>query len=62
MQKAALADPAFLVDEDALHHGDLARRPAERLKRDRAPRPGGLPERDEIAGLRHAFRGVFDGR
>ena len=39
VQEAALVDPALLVDEDAVHDGDLAGRSAEALRRRRAPRP-----------------------
>src|SRR5258708_3623043 len=38
MKKLCLADPAFLVDQNAVHHRDLTRRPAEGEERD--PQPG----------------------
>ena len=50
VQEPALPDPAVLVDEVALHDGDLAGRAAEGLQRDREPRLDGLPERHHVAG------------
>src|SRR5713101_1184308 len=37
MQKAVFADPFFLVDDDAVHDGDLTGRAAERQGRDPQP-------------------------
>jgi len=37
VQVALLADPALLLDEDAVHHGDLSRRTAEALEPDEHP-------------------------
>ena len=48
VQESALADPASLLDELALHDGDLAGGAAEGLQRDGEPGPGRLPERDDV--------------
>ena len=39
VQEPVLADPALLLDEDAVHDGDLPGRAAEGQRGDRAPRP-----------------------
>ncbi len=44
VQEALFADPALFLDEDPVHHRNLARGPAEAEKGDAAPRPRGLPE------------------
>ena len=45
VQEPALGDPALLVDEDAVHHRDLAGRPAEREHGDAQPHPERLAKR-----------------
>ena len=50
VQEAALADPALLLDEDAVHHRDLAGRPAEAQRGDARPDPHRLGERDAVGG------------
>jgi hypothetical protein len=37
MQKTVFGNPALLVDDDAMHHRDLPRRPPERQSRDTRP-------------------------
>ena len=51
VQKPALADPFLLVDDDPVHHRDLARRSAERQRGDPQPDPERLAERDAVAGI-----------
>ena len=45
LQEAVLADPPLLLDDDAMHHRDLARRAAEGKRRDAGPYFHGLAER-----------------
>jgi hypothetical protein len=59
VEEPLLADPAPLVDERALHHGDLPGRSTERLQRDGEPGAGGLAERHQVARPR---RGPGGGR
>jgi hypothetical protein len=61
VQKPGLADPALLLDQDAVHHGDLPGRPAKGQKRDARPHPHGLAERDSVR-LRGAGVGGAHGR
>src|SRR5262245_37268640 len=46
MEKVALADPALLLDEQAMHHRDLSRRPAEAVGSHLSPNAERIPERD----------------
>ncbi|MEH3159929.1 MAG: hypothetical protein PGN08_13960 [Sphingomonas taxi] len=46
MQEAMLADPAFFLDEDAVHDRDLPCGSPERQHRDAEPDPEGLAQRD----------------
>jgi len=39
MQEPVLADPALLLDDDAVHHSDLTGRAAKAQKRDTQPDP-----------------------
>jgi hypothetical protein len=48
VQEPPLPDPALLIDQGALHDRDLPGRAAERLQRDREPRPDRLTEWDDI--------------
>jgi hypothetical protein len=50
VQESLLADPAFLLDEDAVHHRDLPGRPAEAQQRNPRPDPNGLGQGDSMAG------------
>ena len=52
MQEALLADPALLLDEDAVHHRDLPGRAAEAVERDARPGPQRLAERHACPGHR----------
>jgi hypothetical protein len=47
MQEAGLADPALLVDHDAVHHGDLPGRAAEAECRNPGPDREPVAERDD---------------
>src|SRR5205814_2876148 len=49
VQEPLLTDPALVVDERALHHGDLAGGAAEGLQRDAEPDRGRLAERYQVA-------------
>ena len=42
VQETRVADPPFLLDEDAVHEGDLTGRPAEAQQRDPRPDPNRL--------------------
>ncbi len=48
VQEPVLAEPALLLDEDAMHHGDLPGRPAEGERGDPRPHPYGLGEGDAV--------------
>jgi hypothetical protein len=50
MQKAALADPALLLDQDAVHDRDLPGRPAEAQRGDPGPDAERLAERNAVGG------------
>ena len=52
VQEPAVADPALLLDQDAVHHGDLAGRPAEAERGDLRPHAHRFAERDAVAGRR----------
>ena len=47
VQKPLLADPALLVDKDAVHHGNLPGRTAERQHGEAPPNPESVTKRDE---------------
>jgi hypothetical protein len=47
MQEALFADPALLLDQDAVHDRDLAGRAAEAQHGDAGPRGGGFGQRRE---------------
>ena len=51
VQEPLLADPLLFVDEDAVHDGDLPRRPAKTLRRDAKPNEKGVAEGN---GIGHA--------
>jgi len=44
LQEAVLADPPLLLDDDAMHHRDLAGRAAEGERRDTGPHFHGFAE------------------
>ncbi|BDQ24106.1 hypothetical protein RQN9TF_33125 (plasmid) [Rhodococcus qingshengii] len=48
MQEAFLSDPAFVVDEHALHDGDLPGGAAEGLQGDQEPRFRGDAQGDQV--------------
>ena len=48
MQEAFLSDPAFVVDEHALHDGDLPGGAAEGLQGDQEPRCRGDAQGDQV--------------
>ena len=50
VQEAPLAEPALLLDQDAVHHRDLAGRAAEAQRGDPQPDPHRLGERDAVGG------------
>ena len=54
MQKPALGDPVLFLDQDAVHHRDLARGPAETQQGDPQPDPERFTEADAVTGLRPA--------
>ncbi|MGX1293435.1 hypothetical protein AB7M75_003343 [Bradyrhizobium ottawaense] len=51
MQEAAFGDPFLLLDQDAVHHRDLARRPAEAQAGDAEPDAKGFTEADAVTGI-----------
>ena len=51
VQEPRLADPALLVDEDAVHHRDLPGRAAEGQRRDPQPDPHRLGEGDAVRAV-----------
>ena len=55
MQEPTLSDPPLLVDQRALHDGDLARRTSEGLQGDGEPGARRLPERERVR-VRHMLR------
>lgn len=59
MQKAALGDPVLLLDQDAVHHRDLARGPAKTQGRDTEPDAKGFTEADAVTGISFCL-GVTD--
>ncbi|MCY1235517.1 hypothetical protein D9M72_481360 [compost metagenome] len=60
MQEAMLADPALLIDKDAMHHRDLSGRATEAEGRNACPNPDGFAKRDAVALPlpRHFGRGL----
>ena len=50
VQEPVLADPALLLDQDTVHHGDLPGRPAEAERGDLRPHAHRCAERDAVAG------------
>ena len=60
MQEPLLGDPALLLDEDAVHHRDLAGRAAEAQRRNPHPRPERLAQGHAVrrsgSGLESAAR------
>jgi hypothetical protein len=46
MQEPLFADPLLLVDNDAVHHGNLPGRPTEAQCRNTTPCPKRFPERN----------------
>ena len=60
VQEPPLTDPPLLVDQGALHDGDLAGRSAEGLQRDRRTRPWWPPQRDHVADVDRAGLGATD--
>ena len=62
MQEPVLADPALLLDDDAVHDRDLAGGSAEAEQRDARPDPERLAEADAVRGrLMAAVGGLCDG-
>ena len=64
LQEAVLADPPLLLDDDAMHHRDLAGRSTERKRRDPRPHAHRLAEGNAVA-LAHGVaphRGGAHGR
>jgi hypothetical protein len=60
VQETALADPALLVDQNAVHDRYLPRRPAEAEGGDAKPDPDGIGKRDAvIVGSSHLFQPFF---
>lgn len=64
MQETAFGNPVLLLDQDAVHHRDLARGPAKAQGRDTEPDAKGFAEADAVtgissrligAGVHHAF-------
>jgi hypothetical protein len=53
MQESAFRHPFHLIDENAMHHGDLTGRSAEAQQRDAHPDAERLPERNAVSGFRH---------
>ncbi len=60
MQEPRLADPSLLVDDDAVHHRDLAGGPAKAERGDAQPDPGRLAEGDAVSGA-GAANGIGEG-
>lgn len=56
VQESLLADPALLVDQDALHDRDLAGRTTEGLQRDGEPDLGGVTQWYEVLPRRRRTR------
>jgi hypothetical protein len=52
VKEPAFGHPFLLLDQDAMHHRDLARRAAEAQKSDAQPDAERLAERDAVAGFR----------
>ena len=48
MQETRLPNPSLLLDEDAVHHGDLSGRAAEAQRGDAQPDPHGLVQRNTM--------------
>jgi hypothetical protein len=48
VEEPLFADPFLLVDEDAVHHGDLASRSAETQSGHATPGPEGFTQRDGL--------------
>lgn len=51
MQETSLGDPVLLLDQDAMHHRDLARGSAEAEAGDAQPDAKGLVEADAVTGV-----------
>ena len=51
MQETALGDPVLLLDQDAMHHRDLARGPAKAQAGDPEPDAKRFVEADAVAGI-----------
>ena len=62
VQEPVLADPALLLDEDAVHDGDLPGRAAEGERGDARPHPHGVAEGDAVRGGGAALCAVGGGR
>ena len=58
VQETRLRYPALLLDDDAVHHRDLAGRSAERQQRDAQPDPERLAHADAMGGDRSLHRNV----
>jgi hypothetical protein len=50
VQKPALADPLFLVDNNPVHDSDLTGRTAETQRGDAEPNAEGFSQRDAVFG------------
>src|SRR4051794_22788357 len=62
MQEPRLANPALLVDDDAVHDGDLPGRAAEGERGYAQPDPERLAEGDAVPSRRGRWRGRWRGR
>src|SRR5215212_574274 len=60
MQKTVLRDPLLLLNENFVHHRDLARWAAEAQKRDAQPNAKRLGERYAVGGSCAGLRGRYN--
>ncbi|MGY3467899.1 hypothetical protein ACVW0I_004770 [Bradyrhizobium sp. LM6.11] len=55
MQEAAFGDPVLFLDQDAVHHRDLARGSAKTQAGDAEPDAKGFTEADAVTGISSCF-------
>lgn len=55
MEEAAFRDPLLFLDQDAVHHRDLARGPAKTQAGDTEPDAKGFTEADAVTGISSGF-------
>ena len=60
VKKPGVSDPAYLLDQDSVHHRDLPRRAAEAQRRDLDPHPEGLAEGNAMSGYSPTGFGGLD--